>query len=155
VTGLRLAWTFFEVPRQALGAELSKDYVQRNTLHGLSSFFGWIGGAGIYWATSALFLGESYDNLEGYHRPALIQKSISGLGYIVKGSILTAVGFSAASSDVEKAAAVENLAWVFVLLGIVLPALALWIFSKYSITRVIHEQNLAELGYSPQPDAEA
>jgi len=363
VTGLRLAWTLFEVPRQALGAELSKDYAQRNTLHGLSSFFGWIGGAGIYWATSALFLGDSYDNLEGYHRlaywggaiillsgflfaigthrdipdleqprgtratrlvdvwheiietlnhrswlllflagvvfsvyiglttglgiyfnrffwdwkpsdvavfalidlaaavlisyfagtlargwdkkrlatilfavsivvgpllvmlrladlwfglallpangpkygalwwvmmvhgavvatmgvlawilvgsmtadvvedsqrltgrrseglffagPALIQKSISGLGYIVKGSILTAVGFSAASTDVEKVDAVANLAWVYVLLGILLPAIALWIFSKYTITRAVHERNLAELGYSPQPDAEA
>ena len=37
--------------------------------------------------------------------PALIQKSISGLGYIVKGSILTAVGFSTATTDAEKVAA--------------------------------------------------
>jgi len=355
VTALRLAWTLFQVPREALGAELSKDYAQRNRLHGLSSFFGWIGGAGIYWATSAVFLGDSYDNAEGYQRlaywgsglillsglvfalgthkdipnleqprgerpkrlveiwrqifetlnhrswlllfmagvvfsvyiglttglgiyfnrffwdwkpsdvaifaiidlsaalvisffaghiahrwdkkrlavilftisivagpllvmlrlcdlwwglqllpangpkygglwwvmmfhgafvaglgvlawilvgsmtadvvedsqrqtgrrseglffagPALIQKSISGLGYIIKGSILTAVGFSTAVTDAEKIAAVEDLAWVFVLLGILLPAIALFIFSKYAITRQIHEQNLVELGY--------
>lgn len=44
-------------------------------------------------------------------------------------------------------AAVEDLAWVFVLLGILLPSIALFIFSKYAITRQIHEQNLAELGY--------
>jgi len=362
VTALRLAWTLFQVPRDALGAELSKDYAQRNTLHGLSSFFGWIGGAGIYYFTSAVFLGDSYDNLEGYHRlaywgsgiillagllfatgthreipsleqphasrprrlveiwreilatlnhrswlllfmagvvfsvyvglttglgiyfnrffwdwkpsdvavfalvdlgaallisalagtlargwdkkqlavilfsvsivvgpllivlrladlwfglallpangpkygalwwvmmfhgatvasmgvlawilvgsmtadvvedsqrqtgrrseglffsgPALIQKSISGLGYIIKGSILTAVGFSAAETDAEKAAAVVNLAWVFAILGVALPSIALWIFSKYTITREVHEQNLAELGYSPQTQRE-
>jgi hypothetical protein len=44
---------------------------------------------------------------------------------------------------------------LYVLLGILLPAIALWIFSKYTITRAVHERNLAELGYSPQPDAEA
>lgn len=360
VSGLRIAWTFFQVPRDALGAELSKDYAQRNQLHGLSSFFGWIGGAGIYWATSALFLGESYDNAAGYHQlaywgsgiilvsgilfavgthrnipqleqprasrptrvadiwheiletlnhrswlllflsgvvfsvyvglttglgiyfnrffwdwkpqdvavfalvdlaaallistfagtlargwdkkrlavvlfsasivigpllvilrladlwfgvhilpangpqygglwwvmmahgavsasmgvlawilvgsmtadvvedsqrqtgrrseglffsgPALIQKSISGLGYIIKGSILTAVGFSVATTDVEKVAAVEDLAWVFALLAIVLPGIALWIFSKYAITRDIHERNLIDLGYVDELD---
>ena len=35
-----------------------------------------------------------------------------------------------------------------VLLAVALPALALWIFSKYTITRSVHEQNLQELGYS-------
>ena len=355
VTGLRLAWTFYQVPRDALGAELSKDYVQRNQLHGLSSFFGWIGGAGIAYVTSAVFLGDSYDNLAGYHQlafwggctvllaglafsigthrnipelevprgdrvvglravikeiletlnhrswlmlflagvvfsvyiglstglgiyfnrflwdwkpsdiaifaifdlavalaisafagfltrgwdkkrmalslfsvsivvgpvlltlrildlwygtnllpengpkygplwwvmlghsgvlaslgvlawilvgsmtadvvedsqtqtgrrseglffagPALIQKSISGLGFIIKGSILTLVGFSVAETDVDKALAVERLAVVFIALGIALPALSLWIFSKYQITREVHEANLSELGY--------
>ena len=68
-------------------------------------------------------------------------------GYIIKGSILTAVGFSTAVTDAEKIAAVEDLAWVFVLLGILLPSIALIIFSKYAITRQIHEQNLVELGY--------
>lgn len=356
VTGLRLAWTFYQVPREALGAEISKDYAQRNTLYGVSSFFGWIGGAGIAFATQAFFLKGSYDNLAGYHElawwgggiilvtslvfslgthrvipeleqpaesraarigdiareilatlnhrswlmlffagvvfsvyiglvtglgiyfnrffwdwkpeevaifalvdlsaaliisasagllarswdkkrlavilftisivvgpillvlrlsdlwygtallppngpqygplwwvmiihsafvasvgvlawilvgsmtadvvedsqrqtgmrseglffagPALIQKSISGVGYIIKGSILTMVGFSTAETELQKVAAVENLAFVFVILGIALPALALWIFSKYTITKSVHEQNLQELGYS-------
>ncbi|NRA03131.1 MAG: MFS transporter [Myxococcales bacterium] len=355
ITGLRLAWTFYEVPRAALGAELSKEYTQRNQLHGLSSFFGWIGGAGIAYVTSAVFLGESYDNLEGYHQlafwgaaslllaglvfslgthrnipeleaprrerpqgvravlgeivqtlnhrswlmlflagvvfsvyiglstglgiyfnrffwdwkpsdiaifaivdlgaalaisifagfltrgwdkkrlavglfsvsivvgpivlilrmldlwygtsllpangpkfgalwwvmlghsavlaslgvlawilvgsmtadvvedsqkqtgrrseglffagPALIQKSISGIGFIIKGSILTLVGFSAAETDAEKVLAVERLAVVFIALVIALPSLSLWIFSKYQITQQIHEENLLELGY--------
>lgn len=355
VTGLRVAWTFFQVPREALGAEISKDYAQRNTLHGLSSFFGWIGGAGIAYATSAWFLGDSYDNLAGYHElawwgsafilatgvvfsvgthrnipdleqprearptrivdiwreivetlnhrswlmlflagvvfsiyiglttglgiyfnrffwdwkpsdiaifaivdlsaallisyfagflarswdkkrlalvlfsisivagpillvlrlldvwygihllpangpkygalwwimlghsaflaslgvlawilvgsmtadvvedsqtktgkrseglffagPALVQKSISGLGFIIKGSVLTLVGFSAAETDAEKVVAVQYLAFVFVILGMALPALSLWIFSKYTITKSVHEQNLEQLGY--------
>ena len=70
IIGLRIAWTLYDVPRQALGAEIAKDYNQRNTLHGLNSFFGWIGGAGIYYVTLAYFLGESYDNLEGYRELA-------------------------------------------------------------------------------------
>ena len=80
--------------------------------------------------------------------PALIQKSISGLGFIIKGTILTAVGFSTAETEAAKVAAVENLAFVFVLLGIGLPSLSLWIFSKYTITQAVHEQNLAQLGYT-------
>ncbi|MEE2674776.1 MAG: MFS transporter [Myxococcota bacterium] len=358
ITGLRLAWTFYQVPRDALGAELSKDYEQRNQLHGLSSFFGWIGGAGIAYVTSAVFLGDSYDNLQGYHElafwgggtvllaglaftigthrnipeletprderarglravlkeiletlnhrswlmlflagvvfsvyiglstglgiyfnrffwdwkpsdiaifaivdlaaalaisafagfltrgwdkkrmalglfsisivvgpillilrildlwygtnllpengdkygtlwwvmlghnavlaslgvlawilvgsmtadvvedsqtrtgrrseglffagPALIQKSISGLGFIIKGSILTLVGFSVAETDADKVLAVERLAVVFVVLGIALPALSLWIFSKYQITQEVHEENLSQLGYQDE-----
>ena len=46
-----------------------------------------------------------------------------------------------------KALAVERLAVVFIALGIALPALSLWIFSKYQITREVHEANLSELGY--------
>ena len=37
--------TFYEVPRNALAPELSKDYDQRNRLAGYSSAFGWFGGA--------------------------------------------------------------------------------------------------------------
>ncbi|XOV85978.1 MAG: MFS transporter [Pseudomonadota bacterium] len=355
VTGLRVAWTFFQVPREALGAELSKDYAQRNTLNGLSSFFGWIGGAGIAYVTNAYFLGGSYDNAAGYqtlaywgcaiillasvvfalgthrnipelmvaekrsppnfreiwaeiletlnHRswlvlffagvvfsiyiglttglgiyfnrffwdwspsdialfaiadlsaalvvsafagilargwdkkklatglfvisivvgpilligrlsdlwlgtslmpangeqygalwwvmlvhsvfmaaigvlawvlvgsmtadvvedsqtktgkrseglffagPNLIQKCISGIGFIIKGGILTLVGFSDAATEAEKVAAVEWLAFTVALLSVFLPALALWIFSKYDITQSVHEANLLELGY--------
>ncbi|MEC8819588.1 MAG: MFS transporter, partial [Pseudomonadota bacterium] len=42
ITLLRVAWTLYQVPREALGAEISKDYNQRTQLHGISSFFGWI-----------------------------------------------------------------------------------------------------------------
>ena len=356
VTGLRLAWTFYQVPREALGAELSKDYQQRNQLHGVNSFFGWIGGAGIAYATQAWFLRGSYDNAAGYHElaawgagilfaagvlfavgthreipsleqprearptrvgdiareivetlnhrswlmlffsgmvfsiyvgliqglgiyfnrffwdwapsdvaifaitdlaaallvsvfagtlargwdkkrlavrlfilsigigplllvlrladtwfgvhllpangpqygalwwvmlmhslvtssigvlawilvgsmtadvvedsqrqtgkrseglffagPNLVQKCISGLGFAIKGALLTAVGFSAAATDAQKGLAVEKLAALFVVLGVLLPSLSLWIFSHYEITKAVHESNLAELGYT-------
>jgi len=355
VTGLRLAWTFYQVPREALGAEISKDYEQRNQLHGLNSFFGWIGGAGIAYATQAWFLKGSYDNEAGYHGlaawgagillltsalfaigthreiphlepprqgrppgmreavreiletlnhrswlmlffagmvfsiyvglvqglgvyfnrffwdwapsdvaifaitdltaalgvslfagrlaggfdkkqlalrlfaisiaigplllvlrladlhlglhllppngpkygplwwimllhslvtssigvlawilvgsmtadvvedsqrqtgrrseglffagPNLVQKCISGLGFVVKGVLLTAVGFEAAAGDAEKAAATAKLAAILVALGVLLPSLSLWILSHYEITRDTHERNLAQLGY--------
>ena len=70
ITLLRVAWTLYQVPREALGAEISKDYNQRTQLHGISSFFGWIGGAGIYVLTLSL-LGDSYSNIEGYHELAI------------------------------------------------------------------------------------
>ena len=84
---LRLAWTFYQVPRDALGAEISKDYTQRTQLHGISSFFGWIGGAGIAYATSAYFLGDSYSNVSGYHELAYW-----GSGLILIAGIVFAVG---------------------------------------------------------------
>lgn len=64
--GLRLAWTFYQVPKDGLGAEISKDYHQRTQLAGLNSVFGWIGGATISYVTSAVFLGNSYSNAKGY-----------------------------------------------------------------------------------------
>ena len=70
ITLLRIAWTLYQVPREALGAEISKDYNQRTQLHGLSSFFGWIGGAGIAYLTLVL-LGDSYSNIDGYHELAI------------------------------------------------------------------------------------
>lgn len=362
VVGLRVAWTFYQVPREALGAELSKDYHQRNQLHGLNSFFGWIGGAGISYATLAWFLQGSYDNAEGYrtlaywgtgimlatsalfafgthrnipeleqpaaprptriadigreiletlnHRswlmlflagvvfsihigliqglgiyfnrflwdwapsdvaifsiadlgaalvisafagtlargsdkkrlavrlfivsiavgplllalrladiwygiqilppngekygalwwimlihsvfsagiavlawilvgsmtadvvedsqrktgkraeglffagPHLVQKCISGLGFVIKGSILSAVGFSAAVTAAEKADAIVNLAAVIAVLSVVLPSLSLWIFSHYEITQDTHDANLEALGYADHDGAE-
>ena len=361
ITGLRVSWTFFQVPREALGAELSKDYSQRTTLNGLSMFFGWIGGAGIAYVTNAYFLGGSYDNEQGYrtlaywgsaiilltsitfavgtHRniselevpparakpkltdiwqeiletlnhkswlvlffagvvfsiyvglttglgiyfnrffwdwtpsdiaifaladlsaalvisvfagvlakgwdkkrlatwlfivsiivgpvlllgrlsdmylgtsvmppngeqygtlwwvmlihsvfmaaigvlawvlvgsmtadvvedsqrqtgkrseglffagPNLVQKCISGLGFIIKGGILTAVGFSDAVTDAEKIEAVGYLAMVVAALAIILPSIALAIFSRYDITQSVHEQNLLDLGYEEETEA--
>ncbi|MCZ6500899.1 MAG: MFS transporter [Gammaproteobacteria bacterium] len=357
-TLLRLAWTFFNVPRQALGAELTKDYHQRNTLSAISTFFGWFGGAVMWYMTTAVFLGESYDNKQGYrdlafwgaavilvtgtifalgthreipnlepprqkrpiqmrailqeiketlsHRswlmlfvagvitsihagvvvglgiyfnsyfwewkpsdvaifaitnlvgsliisslasrlarnwdkkqlavglyiivitlgqiplilrlsdlwlgtsilpengpiysalwwvlishsfitstigtlagilvgsmtadivedsqattgrrseglffagPHLIEKCVTGLGYIVKGIILTAVGFSVAATGLEKVDAIERMAAVVIVLGIVLPALSLYMVSKYEITESSHESKLQDLGYKEQ-----
>ena len=68
--GVRIAWTFYQVPREALGAEISKDYEQRNQLHGFNSMFGWIAGP----ITAYLFLtalGDSYQNLSAYHSLAM------------------------------------------------------------------------------------
>jgi len=50
---VRLSMTFYEVPRSALGPELTKDYDQRTLMVGISTAFGWLGGAGI----SAIALG--------------------------------------------------------------------------------------------------
>lgn len=94
---LRLAWTFYQVPREAFGAEISKDYTQRTQLHGLSSFFGWMGGAGIAYATSAYFLGDSYSNAEGYQKLAYW-----GSGIILVTSIIFAVGTSSEIPNLEK-----------------------------------------------------
>jgi Na+/melibiose symporter-like transporter len=80
--------------------------------------------------------------------PNLVQKAISGLGFVIKGSILTAVGFSTATTDPEKAAAVVNLAAVFVVLGVLLPSISLWVFSRYEITKDTHDTNLEALGYA-------
>jgi GPH family glycoside/pentoside/hexuronide:cation symporter len=354
MAGLRLAWTFYQVPKDALGAEISKDYHQRTQLHGLNSFFGWIGGATISYLTSAVFLGDSYSNAKGYselaywgagailvfglvfaigtsreipnleppkerpkklgeifrdivetlnHRswlmmffsgivfsiyigltsgltfyfnsffwewkpsdvavfalidlvaallisafagplaqrfdkkrlavglfvvaivigplllilrlldihfgihilpdngpkygplwwvmmfhalasagvavlawilvgsmtadvvedsqrrtgkraeglffagPHLVQKCVSGLGLMIKGLILTAVGFSATAEFAEKAAAIQDLALVIVGLGVVLPCISLYLLSRYEITQAMHSDNLANLGY--------
>lgn len=355
IGGLRLAWTFYQVPREALGAEMSKDYHQRNQLYGLNSMFGWIGGAGVAYLTSAVFLRDSYDNLQGYHSlaywgaggilitglifalgthreiaslegpredrprglreilgeilstlnhrswlmlffsgivfsvyvgltsgltfyfnsffwewkpsdvaifaivdlfgalcisalagrlaygwdkkrlavtlftvaivigpillilrlldlwygihllpyngpkfgalwwimlahsavqsgvgvlawilvgsmtadvvedsqtktgkrseglffsgPHLVQKAISGLGLMIKGIVLTVVGFNAGATVADKVAAVQSLAAVIVVLAVVLPATSLWLFSRYQITRNVHDSNLENLGY--------
>ena len=53
---VRLSMTFYEVPRQALGPELTKDYEQRTFLFGIANAFGWIGaGATIAAAYGFLF----------------------------------------------------------------------------------------------------
>ena len=55
-----------------------------------------------------------------------------------------------AETDADKVMAIERLAVVFIVLGIALPALSLWIFSKYQITQEGHESNLSELGYQDE-----
>jgi GPH family glycoside/pentoside/hexuronide:cation symporter len=80
--------------------------------------------------------------------PALLQKSVSGAGYLCKGALLALSGFSAAEGEVEKVAATQRLALAVVALSAVLPPLALYILSHYAISRRRHLANLAKLGYA-------
>lgn len=45
--GVRLFFTFYEVPSSALAAELTSDYDERTSLMSLRYFFGWFGGLSI------------------------------------------------------------------------------------------------------------
>ena len=63
---LRLSMTFYEIPRGALAAELTKDYDQRNKIQGVGMALGWVGGAGIGAIHQYFFLGDSFLNAEGY-----------------------------------------------------------------------------------------
>ncbi len=84
---MRVSMTFYEVPRSALAPELSKDYDQRSKFTGLSSAFGWFGGAGISAVMAYYFLGDSYSNAEGYH----LLGFYGGLGIFI-GSVVTSLG---------------------------------------------------------------
>ena len=59
---VRLSMTFYEVPRQALGPELTKDYEQRTFLFGIANAFGWIGAG----ATVAAAYGFLFPETEAY-----------------------------------------------------------------------------------------
>lgn len=83
---LRLAMTFYEIPRGALGPELTKDYDQRNLLAGWNMAFGWISGAGIAFIANQFFL-DSFLDLAGYQRLAFA----GGLGIFV-GSAVSTIG---------------------------------------------------------------
>jgi Na+/melibiose symporter-like transporter len=83
---LRLAMTFYEIPRGALAPELSKDYDQRNLLAGWSMAFGWFGGAGIAFIANAFFL-DSFVDREGYQLLAFW----GGLGIFI-GSAVSTIG---------------------------------------------------------------
>lgn len=63
---MRIAMTFYEVPRAALAPELTKDYDQRSQIAGMGMAFGWIGGAGMSAIHMAFFLGDSYFSTTGY-----------------------------------------------------------------------------------------
>ena len=69
---VRLSMTFYEVPRQALGPELTKDYEQRTTLYGLANAFGWIGSIGLgFIARAFLFpVTEDYEESRALLNPA-------------------------------------------------------------------------------------
>jgi glycoside/pentoside/hexuronide:cation symporter, GPH family len=63
---MRLAMTFYEVPRGALAPELTKDYDQRNTISAWGMCLGWVGGAGISFIHQYYFLQDSYLFAGGY-----------------------------------------------------------------------------------------
>ena len=84
---MRMSMTFYEVPRNALAPELSKDYDQRSKLTGLNSAFGWFGGAGISAIMAYFFLGDSYSNAAGYH----LLGFYGGLGLFI-GTVVTTLG---------------------------------------------------------------
>lgn len=73
---VRVSMTFYEIPRGALGPELTKDYDQRTQLVGWSTSYGWLGGAGFAWLILAFLLPETaeypgskaYLNPEGYRK---------------------------------------------------------------------------------------
>lgn len=83
---LRIAMTFYEVPRGALAPELSKDYDQRNQLAGVAMAFGWLGGAGIAFVAQQFFL-DSFVDKAGYQQLAFW----GGLGLFV-GCVVSTVG---------------------------------------------------------------
>ena len=80
--------------------------------------------------------------------PALLQKTTSGIGFLVKGWLLHVTGFEAAATSSEKAAAMEKVAFCMVMLALVLPTTAVMILARYQISRSSHQRNLIHLGYA-------
>ena len=83
---LRISMTLFEVPRGALGPELSKDYDQRNNLAALAMMFGWIGGSGIDFLAKYFWL-DSFVDFNGYQTLAFW----GGIGIFI-GTAVTTIG---------------------------------------------------------------
>ena len=92
---IRLAITFFETPRAALGPELTKDYDRRNTLNAMGLFFGYGGAILIGYVMLEFFLPETseYMGSRAYLNPEGYEK----LAYFA-GFLTLILGFIAASS---------------------------------------------------------
>lgn len=84
---MRLAMTFYEVPRGALAPELTKDYDQRNIIAGIGMALGWVGGAGISFIHMEYFLVDSFSNGAGYQLLAFW----GGLGIFIS-TVITTIG---------------------------------------------------------------
>lgn len=82
---MRIAMTFYEVPRGALAPELTKDYDQRSQIAGMGMAFGWIGGAGMSAIHMAFFLDDSFFSASGYQLLAFW----GGLGIFVSTLVAT------------------------------------------------------------------
>ena len=92
---IRLAITFFETPRAALGPELTKDYDRRNTLNAMGLFFGYGGAILVGYVMLEYFLPETSEFMgsRAYLNPAGYEK----LAYFA-GIATLVLGFIAASS---------------------------------------------------------
>ncbi|GIR94375.1 MFS transporter [Gammaproteobacteria bacterium] len=92
---IRLAITFFETPRAALGPELTKDYDRRNTLNAMGLFFGYGGAILVGFVMLEFFLPETsgYMGSRAYLNPEGYEK----LAYFA-GFLTLVLGFVAASS---------------------------------------------------------
>tara|TARA_B100001989_G_scaffold201385_1_gene149807 strand:- start:185 stop:1630 length:1446 start_codon:yes stop_codon:yes gene_type:complete len=92
---IRLAITFFETPRAALGPELTKDYDRRNTLNAMGLFFGYGGAILVGFVMLEYFLPETsgYMGSRAYLNPEGYEK----LAYFA-GFLTLILGFIAASS---------------------------------------------------------
>ncbi|MDE0745426.1 MAG: MFS transporter, partial [SAR202 cluster bacterium] len=86
--------------------------------------------------------------------PHLAQKAVSGIGLMIKGVMLTAVGFAATNSVEEKFAAMEDLAGIIVVLSIIMPSICLVLLSRYELTKTSHQSNLTDLGYVKAEDVQ-
>ena len=90
---VRVSMTLFDVPRAALGPELTKNYDQRTLLVGISTAFGWFGGAGLSALALAMLFPETAEysgsraalNPDGYRNMAWI----AALAIFFSGSIST------------------------------------------------------------------
>ena len=92
---IRLAITFFETPRAALGPELTKDYDRRNTLNAMGLFFGYGGAILVGFVMLEFFLPETSDYMGS--RAYLNPEGYEKLAYFA-GFLTLVLGFIAASS---------------------------------------------------------
>jgi Na+/melibiose symporter-like transporter len=89
---VRVSMTLFDVPRAALGPELTKDYDQRTMLVGISTAFGWLGGAGL----SAVALGMLFPETAEYSGS---RAALNPTGFHKMGSIAAIIIFISAAGS--------------------------------------------------------
>lgn len=67
---VRLFLTLYHVPHLALGAEMSRDYIERSSLFGFGFLFGAVGGYGFYFIVISLFFATMPDGTNGLYDPS-------------------------------------------------------------------------------------
>ena len=89
---VRLCFTFYEIPSQALAAELTQDYDARTSLMSFRYFFAWVGGLAIQVALLTLLLRPTetvqmgFFNLEGWRTYGLWAAIVIALAIFVCGA---------------------------------------------------------------------